>query len=82
MVQLLSIEVIKQIGEIFNNDLQEEHIIEMLQLLRNNYDFTYKFNQNIEHRYKLWMDGFMGGKEGMKVLPGMIYINHSIHQDY
>jgi len=47
----------------------------MLKLLRNNYDFTYKFNQNIEHRYKLWIDGFMGGKEGMKVLPGIIRYN-------
>ncbi len=72
MVQLLSIEVIKEIGEKYHDSLSPQHTTSMLALLKANYDFTYAFNQNITHRYKLWVDGFMGGKQGMKVLPGLL----------
>jgi len=60
------------LGESECKGIEIDQINRLNVLLESNYQFSCKFNQNIEHRYKLWMDGFMGGKEGMKVLPGLL----------
>ena len=72
MVQLLSIDIIRQLGEQPFQGIELSQIDRLNVLLQENYRFSCKFNENIEHRYRLWMDGFMGGKEGMKVLPGLL----------